>query len=39
MQSRLPKNEPVSEDILDHSAMPETEAINVDQRSGLRVSG
>jgi RNA polymerase sigma factor (sigma-70 family) len=34
-QSRLPENEPVSEDLLDHAAMPETEAINVDQRKWL----
>jgi len=34
-QSRLPRNEPVSEEFLDHSAMPEAEAINVDQRNRL----
>jgi RNA polymerase sigma factor (sigma-70 family) len=34
-QSRLPENEPVSEDLMDHSAMPEKEAIDVDQRNRL----
>jgi DNA-directed RNA polymerase specialized sigma24 family protein len=34
-QSRLPENEPVSEDLMDHSAMPETEGRHADNDVGL----
>ncbi len=34
-QSRLPESEPVSEDLVDHAAMPETRAITDDQRNRL----